>query len=138
MTFCFIQFRQNDVRANDVSGKRRSAEWRVVKMTFGIVNLREIDDSAKWRFGQMTFGNFFSPKQRFGEIAFLQNDDSMKWRFGKMMWPLFMAVAINSECDTSKIIPVYKTSGNFLDKWTKRDDGCQLLVFLMFHFKPWI
>ena len=28
MTLCFIQFRQNDVRANDVSGIRRSAERR--------------------------------------------------------------------------------------------------------------
>ena len=92
MTFCFIQFRQNNVRTNDVSGKRRSAERRFVKMTFGWTTIRKnvVRHYEVWlirRFGQMTFGNFFSAKQRFGKISFRQNDDSMKWRFGKIMWP---------------------------------------------------
>ena len=63
MTFCFIQFRQNDVRANDVPGKRRSA-----LLSFANSTIRPCDYSVKWLSAM-----FF----------FQQNNDSAKLYFGK-------------------------------------------------------
>ena len=100
MTFCFIQFGQNDVRANDVSGKRRSAERRFVKMTFGWTTIRKNDvwlnnDSDKcrsvlWSVTNSTIrpcdnsikwllANFFS-----GKTTIRQNCISEKRRFDEM------------------------------------------------------
>ena len=86
MTFCFIQFRQNDVRANDVSRKRRSAERHFVKMTFG------------WqRFGKMTFGWTTIRKivvrhyevsliRRFGHVM-IRSNNFRQFFFGKItLW----------------------------------------------------
>ena len=93
MTFCFIQFRQNDVRANDASGKRRSAERRFVKMKFGWLTIRENavrlnNDSDKCRSGWWSSANSTirpcddSVKWLLA-IFFRQNNDSAKLHFGK-------------------------------------------------------
>ena len=91
--FCFIQFWENDFRANDVSGKRRSAERRFVKTTFGWTKMQENDVrryevSLIRRFGHVTIRwNDFRQFFYFGKTTIRQNDDSTKRCFGKMMWP---------------------------------------------------
>ena len=94
MTFCFIQFRQNDVRANDVTGKRRSTERRFVKMTFGWTTIRENDvrlnnDSEKclsalWSFANSTIRPCDDSVKWLSAIFFRQNNDLVKLHFGKM------------------------------------------------------
>ena len=97
--------------ANDVSGERRSAERRFVKITFGWTTIREHDvrlnndsekcHSALWSLANSTIQpcddsvKWLSAK-RFDKIVFRQNDDSMKWRFGKMMWPPIFCTRIFS------------------------------------------
>ena len=82
MTFCFIQFRQNDVRANDVTEKRRSAERRYVKMTFGWTTIQKNDvrpnsDSEKCRSALWSFAN----------STIRPCDDSVKWLSAIFFWP---------------------------------------------------
>ena len=93
MTFCFILFWQNDIRANDVSGKRRSAERRFVKMTFGWTMIRENDvrlnnnsekcRSALWSFTNSTIRPCNDSVKWLSEIFFRQNNDSAKLHFGE-------------------------------------------------------
>ena len=66
--------RQNDIRANDISGKRRSAERWSVKMTFGWTTIRENDvrlnnDSKKCRSTLWSFANW----------TIRSHVDSVKW-----------------------------------------------------------
>ena len=66
--------RQNDIRANDVSGKRRSAERRFIKMTFGWTTIHKNDvrlnnDSDKCRSALWSFAN----------STIRPRDDSVKW-----------------------------------------------------------
>ena len=76
--------RPNNIRANDVSGKRRSAEGRFGKMTFGWTTIRKrvvrhYEVSLIRRFGQMTFGkitiqqSWISAKRWFDEMTFQEN-----------------------------------------------------------------
>ena len=96
--------RQNDVRANYILGKRRSAERRFGKMTFGSTTIRKTvvrhyEVSLIRRFGHVTlrsndFRQFFvSAKQRFGKIAFRQNDDSTKEV--SLFWVIFSSFQCN-------------------------------------------
>ena len=78
-----FSIRQNDIRANDLSKKRRSAERRFVKMTFGWTTIRKnvvrhYEVSLIRRFGHVTFG-----QMTFGNFLFRQNNDSAKLDFGK-------------------------------------------------------
>ena len=80
MTFCFIQCRQNDVRANDVSGKRRSTDRGFIKMMFGWTtirkNVRHYEVSLIRRFDHVKIRSIELRK-------FRQNNDSAKLLFGK-------------------------------------------------------
>ena len=92
--------RKNDIRVNDVSGKRRSAERRFVKMTFGWKAIRENDvrlnndsekcRSALWNSANSTIRPCDDSVQwllaifRFGKITIRQNWISAKQRFDEM------------------------------------------------------
>ena len=87
------QSRQNDVGANDVSGKRRSAEQRFVKMIFGWTIIRENDvwlnndsekcRSALWSFANSTIWPCDDSVKWLSAIFFRQNNDSAKLHFRK-------------------------------------------------------
>ena len=98
----FRQCRENDVRANDISGKWRSAERWFVKMTFGWTTIRENDvrlnnDSEKCRSALWSFANStirpcddsvkWLSAIFVGKTTIWQSCVSAKLHFGKMMIP---------------------------------------------------
>ena len=107
MTFGSIQFRENDVRANNTSWKWRSAERWFMKMTFGYTTIRENNvrlnndaetcRSALWSLGNSTIRlcddlielrsvTFFrrdnNSVKLLSVIFFRYDNDSVKWRCG--------------------------------------------------------
>ena len=130
MTFCFIQFRLNDVRANAVSGKRRSAERRDVKMTLGWTTIPEKDvrlnndsekcRSALWSFPNSTnrstdFQQFFfgkttiltkciSAKRRFDEMTFRENDVALTGSFRYLLGYFSSCLPYSPEVAKVKIL----------------------------------
>ena len=95
MAFGSVQFRENDVRANNISGKWRSSERRFVKMTFGYTaipenNVRLNNDSEKYHSALWSSGNSTirladdSVKLRSVIFFFLRDNNLVKWRFGKI------------------------------------------------------
>ena len=92
ISFHFIQYRQNDVRANYVSGKQFSAERRFVKMTFGWMTIRDNDirlndDSEKFRSILWSFAN----------CTIRPCDDSDKW-----LSAIFDVKTVRQNCISAK------------------------------------